>query len=81
LKKSGITNVIYLVEGFDATIMNRTAMYSALTETMIYSDFFLKVTNDIDDTIDYLAELTRQLIHQHHVIIILKIEPRLVHIR
>ncbi|KAN0083129.1 hypothetical protein V8E54_002217 [Elaphomyces granulatus] len=65
LQRSGIKNVIYLVEDFSVTYdSNATALKfneiitSAIASTQVVSGYFVKKTRNIDDTIRYLARMT-----------------------
>ena len=64
LKKSGVKNVIYLIEEF--TLGNEKesmheAIQSAIASTQVVNGFFVKKTQKLDETIRYIARLTRML--------------------
>ena len=65
LHKSGIKNVTYLVE--EHTISeerrddNAEAVESAIASTQVVNNFFVKQTTKLDDSISYLARMTRTL--------------------
>ncbi|KAF7719741.1 Uncharacterized protein PECH_005698 [Penicillium ucsense] len=70
LKRSGIKNVIYLVEEFavahaEATSGNgfkhQESTASAMASTQVVDGYFLKKTKQLDDSIRYLARMTRLL--------------------
>ncbi|KAF9427549.1 Crossover junction endonuclease mus81 [Podila epigama] len=64
LKKSGIENVIYLVETYkndENYDIGPDAIRTAQISTQITDGFFLKRTNHIDQTIDYLTSITNIL--------------------
>ena len=66
LRRSGIPNVIYLIEEFaiahDAMGPNGTraqeAVASAIASTQVVNGYFVKRTKNLDDTIRYLARMT-----------------------
>ncbi|KAK2831025.1 hypothetical protein FQN49_007074 [Arthroderma sp. PD_2] len=68
LRRSGIKNVIYLVEftalpdanGPNAT-RNFEAVRSAIASTQVVNGYFVKQTNSLDDSIRYLARMTTLL--------------------
>lgn len=70
LRRSGIKNVIYLVEEFKVTHNDSTsgsaATYqemaaSAMASTQVVNGYFLKKTRELDESIRYLARMTRLL--------------------
>lgn len=65
LRRSGIKNVIYLVEeiSMDATHFQKyeEAVESAMASMQVVNGYFLKRTQKMDDTIRYLASMTRML--------------------
>ena len=65
LRKSGVQNVVYLVEdiSLDAGHFQKyeEAMQSAIASSQVVNGFFLKRTQKMDDTIAYLARLTALL--------------------
>ncbi|KAI2792840.1 Crossover junction endonuclease mus81 [Penicillium oxalicum] len=70
LKRSGIKNVIYLVEEFavahtEAPSGNafkyQESTASAMASTQVVDGYFLKKTKQLDDSIRYLARMTRLL--------------------
>jgi len=64
LTKSGIPNVIYIIESFslggDGTYMTE-AIETAISSTQVVNGFFVKRTAKLDDTIRYLARMTKML--------------------
>lgn len=65
LRKSGMQNVTYLVEAFSISA-ERSDTYgqsveTAITSTQVVNDIFVKQTMKLDDTIKYLARMTRTL--------------------
>ncbi|KAJ9133963.1 Crossover junction endonuclease MUS81 [Pleurostoma richardsiae] len=62
LRKSGVRNVVYLVEeiSMDPTHFQKyqEAVESAIASTQVVNGYFLKKTQKIDDTIRYLARMT-----------------------
>lgn len=65
LKRSGVKNVVYLVEEFSIDDQNKQryeeAVQSAIASTQVVNGFFVKQTQKMDDTIRYLARLTATL--------------------
>ena len=65
LWRSGIQNVIYLVEQLrlDSEVWqkNEKAVESALASTQVVDKYFVKRTQTTDDTIRYIARLTKRL--------------------
>jgi crossover junction endonuclease MUS81 len=65
LRKSGVQNITYLVEAFSISA-ERSELYAqsvetAITSTQVVNDIFVKQTLKLDDTIRYLARMTRTL--------------------
>lgn len=64
LRRSGIKNVIYLIEDFTVTQDSTTAsrqhemVASAIASTQVVNGYFVKKTRDLDDTIRYLTRMT-----------------------
>ncbi|KAG9233104.1 hypothetical protein BJ875DRAFT_58065 [Amylocarpus encephaloides] len=69
LKKSGIKNVIYIIEEIslndDHAGKYQEAVQSAIATMQVVSGYFVKKTTSIDDTIRYLARMTRLLKEQY----------------
>ncbi|KAI9879377.1 MAG: Crossover junction endonuclease mus81 [Pleopsidium flavum] len=65
LRKSGIKNVVYLVEDIsmshETTTKYQEAMDSAIASTQVVNGYFVKKTQKLDDTIRYLARMTMML--------------------
>ncbi|KAK4035058.1 ERCC4 domain-containing protein [Parachaetomium inaequale] len=65
LKRSGVKNVIYLVEeiSMDSTHFHKyeEAVQSAMASMQVVNGYFLKQTQKMDDTIRYLASMTKML--------------------
>ena len=65
LRKSGIKNVTYVVEDFSISAENGEkygdAVASAIASTQVVNGYFVKQTAKLDDTIRYLARMTRML--------------------
>lgn len=65
LGKSGVKNVIYLIEEFSLSTERTTrfheAIQSAIASTQVVNGYFVKKTQKLDDTIRYLARMTRML--------------------
>jgi crossover junction endonuclease MUS81 len=65
LKRSGVKNVIYLVEeiSMDSTHFQKyeEAVQSAMASMQVVNGYFLKQTQKMDDTIRYLASMTKML--------------------
>ncbi|KAK4128870.1 hypothetical protein N657DRAFT_564248 [Parathielavia appendiculata] len=65
LRRSGVKNVIYLVEeiSMDATHYQKyeEAVQSAMASMQVVNGYFLKRTQKMDDTIRYLASMTKLL--------------------
>jgi crossover junction endonuclease MUS81 len=66
LRRSGIKNVIYLIEEFSIThdvgsasaMKYQEMMASAIASTQVVNGYFVKQTRNLDDTIRYLARMT-----------------------
>ncbi|KAL3453359.1 ERCC4 domain-containing protein [Aspergillus insuetus] len=66
LNRSGIKNVIYLIEEFTVTHESNAAtaqryyemVSSAIASTQVVNGYFVKRTKNLDDTIRYLARMT-----------------------
>ncbi|PTU17617.1 hypothetical protein P175DRAFT_0512327 [Aspergillus ochraceoroseus IBT 24754] len=66
LRRSGIKNVIYLIEEFSVVHDANSAMAakyhemvaSAIASTQVVNGYFVKKTKNLDDTIRYLARMT-----------------------
>lgn len=66
LRRSGIKNVIYLIEEFSLTHDSSSAnamkyhemVASAIASTQVVNGYFVKKTRNLDDTIRYLARMT-----------------------
>lgn len=69
LRRSGIKNVIYLIEEFNVTYDPNTSsaakyqemVASAIASTQVVNGYFVKKTKNIDDSIRYLARMTSLL--------------------
>ncbi|PGH04964.1 hypothetical protein AJ79_06921 [Helicocarpus griseus UAMH5409] len=65
LRRSGVQNVIYLIENFAdagaAGIKYHEHVASAIASTQVVNGYFVKQTRNLDDTIRYLARMTRLL--------------------
>ncbi|WEW54966.1 Crossover junction endonuclease mus81 [Emydomyces testavorans] len=68
LRRSGVKNVIYLIEEFafadpsSATAArSQEAIASAIASTQVVNGYFVKKTRNLDDTIRYLARMTSLL--------------------
>ena len=65
LHKSGIKNVTYLIEEFSISTERSDkygdAVESAIASMQVVDNFFVKQTTKLDDTIRYLARMTRTL--------------------
>ena len=68
-KRSGVRNVIYMVEemAMDPMSFDRyeEAVQSAIASTQVVNGYFLKKTQKLDDTIRYLARMTALLKRQY----------------
>jgi crossover junction endonuclease MUS81 len=63
LTKSGLKNVIYIVEEFalrEAVDMQESIL-TAISSTQVVNGFFVKRTAKLDDTIRYLARMTKMI--------------------
>ncbi|KAI1455677.1 crossover junction endonuclease MUS81 [Annulohypoxylon moriforme] len=69
LKRSGIKNVVYIVEeiSMDSETLDKRAemVQSAIASTQVVNGFFLKRTQRMDDTIRYLTRMTMLLKKQY----------------
>ena len=65
LRKSGVRNVIYLIEEFSLSTEKSTkfheAIQSAIASTQVVNGYFVKRTMKLDETIRYLARMTQIL--------------------
>lgn len=65
LRKSGVKNVIYLIEEFSLSTEKSTkfheAIQSAIASTQVVNGYFVKRTVKLDETIRYLARMTKML--------------------
>lgn len=65
LQRSGVKNVIYLIEEFSLSTEKLTkfheAIQSAIASTQVVNGYFVKRTQKLDETIRYLARMTRML--------------------
>lgn len=65
LRRSGVQNVIYLVEDFADAGSAASKYYehvsSAIASTQVVNGYFVKQTRNLDDTIRYLARMTELL--------------------
>jgi crossover junction endonuclease MUS81 len=65
LRRSGISNVTYVIEDFsiyaDRGEKYGEAVSSALANTQVVNGYFVKQTGKLDDTIRYLAKMTNML--------------------
>ena len=65
LQKSGVKNVIYLVEEISMSAEHfqkyEEAVQSAIASTQVVNGYFVKKTHKVDDTIRYLARMTVML--------------------
>lgn len=65
LRKTGIRNVIYLIEEFSLSAEKsqkyHEAITSAIASTQVVNNYFVKRTLKLDDSIAYLARLTKML--------------------
>lgn len=65
LRKSGVKNVVYLVEEItnrsDTINSMREAIATAITSSQVIDGYFVKQTQKMDDTIDYLVRMTKLL--------------------
>ncbi|EEA27414.1 Crossover junction endonuclease mus81 [Talaromyces marneffei ATCC 18224] len=68
LRRSGISNVVYLIEEFNVSHSSTSAggnvpnyqdaVASAIASTQVVNGYFVKKTKNLDDTIRYLARMT-----------------------
>ena len=65
LRKSGVRNVVYLIEEFSLSTEKSTkfheAIQSAIAATQVVNGYFVKRTVKLDETIRYLARMTKML--------------------
>jgi crossover junction endonuclease MUS81 len=65
LRRSGVRNVVYVVEeiSLDAAYLQKyeEAVQSAVASMQVANGYFVKRTQKVDDTIRYLASMTRML--------------------
>lgn len=64
LKRTGLTKVSYLIE--ESISLERTSSFSqqimtAMSQTIVLNDFFLKRTSNATDTVNFLVKLTRAI--------------------
>ncbi|KAI3329293.1 hypothetical protein HD806DRAFT_519511 [Xylariaceae sp. AK1471] len=69
LKRSGVKNVVYIVEEITMDSMSfqkyEEAVQSAIASTQVVNGFFIKKTQKMDDTIRYLTRMTMLLKKQY----------------
>ncbi|PLB53107.1 endonuclease MUS81 [Aspergillus steynii IBT 23096] len=63
LRRSGLKNVIYLIEEFNisqdpSALKYQEMVASAIASTQVVNGYFVKKTKNLDDTIRYLARMT-----------------------
>ncbi|TVY48193.1 Crossover junction endonuclease [Lachnellula occidentalis] len=65
LRKSGLKNVIYLIEEFSLSAENSDryseAVQSAIASTQVVNGYFVKQTQHLTDSVLYLARMTKML--------------------
>ena len=65
LRRSGVPNVIYIIEDFSISAERGEkygeAVSSAIASTQVVNGYFVKQTGKLDDTIRYLAKMTNML--------------------
>jgi crossover junction endonuclease MUS81 len=65
LRRSGVKNVTYIIEDFSISADNEDkygeAVSSAIASTQVVNNYFVKKTAKLDDTIRYLARMTKML--------------------
>lgn len=65
LRRSGVRNVVYLIEEFSLSTEKSTkfheAIQSAIASTQVVNGYFVKRTVKLDETIRYLARMTKML--------------------
>jgi crossover junction endonuclease MUS81 len=65
LRRSGIPNVTYIIEDFSISAERGEkygeAVSSAIANTQVVNGYFVKQTGKLDDTIRYLAKMTKML--------------------
>jgi crossover junction endonuclease MUS81 len=65
LRRSGVKNVTYIIESFSISTENEDkygdAVSSAIVGTQVVDSYFVKQTAKLDDTIRYLARMTKAL--------------------
>ncbi|KAK6843445.1 hypothetical protein PG987_004305 [Apiospora arundinis] len=69
LKRSGLKNVVYIVEEMNIDPLNKDkyeeAVQSAIASTQVVNGYFVKKTQKMDDTIRYLTRMTLLLKKQY----------------
>ena len=69
LRKSGARNVVYLIEDIGLAAESEQGFHehiqSAIASTQVVNGFFVKRTPKVDDTIAYLARMTKMLKQQY----------------
>ncbi|CAK7213838.1 Crossover junction endonuclease mus81 [Sporothrix bragantina] len=69
LRRSGVPHVVYVIEesGLDPDVMHRyeESMQSAIASTQVINGYFAKRTRSVDETIAYLAKMTKRLEAQY----------------
>lgn len=65
MKKSGVKNVVYIVEEYSVSTETaqtyHESVISAIASTQVVNGYFVKRTRKLDDTIRYLARMTKML--------------------
>lgn len=69
LRRCGAPHVVYVIEesGMDPDMLHKyeEAMQSAIASTQVVNGYFVKKTRTVDDTIAYLAKMTKRLEAQY----------------
>ncbi|OZJ01815.1 hypothetical protein BZG36_04809 [Bifiguratus adelaidae] len=81
LKRSGLEQCIYLIEerNFEESVSyGLQAINTAISSTQVIDGFFLKRTANLDESIEYLARLTRFFVNLYVPQTLYAIPPRLI---
>lgn len=83
LRRSGISNVTYIVEDFSISSERGEkygeALSSAIASTQVVNGYFVKQTKKLDDTISYLAKMTNMLQELYEKKSLLVIPSKVLH--
>ncbi|KAI9292398.1 hypothetical protein K502DRAFT_367634 [Neoconidiobolus thromboides FSU 785] len=70
LKSCGLSKIIYLIEGFNINDINNVTIpynqiVTSICKTIIKEGFIIKITKDLEESLNYLASLTQKIISSY----------------